>query len=164
MKGRRIMKKFKLSFTVLCAVACFGIALLAVNCAPSGNMRGSIGVNISDQPVWGPTGYDYAEYYYLPDIDVYYSVSERQYIYRDGSDWQRGTMLPSMYVNYDPYHSYKVVVNEVKPYQNNDRHRAKYGGYRGNRDQPVIRDSHEAKYFVNKDHPEHDRWVREHQH
>ena len=158
------MKKSKFSFFLLYAVVFTGIALTSINCAGTGTMNGSIGINISDQPVWGPTGYDRADYYYIPDIDVYYSVSERQYIYRDGSDWTHAATLPSSYSNYDPYHSYKVVVNEDRPYQNNDRHRDKYRTFKGMRDQPVIRDSHDHKYFVNKDHPEHDNWVREHQH
>jgi hypothetical protein len=28
----------------------------------------------------------------------------------------------------------------------------------------VIRDSHDPRYFVNKDHPEHDNWVKRQQH
>ncbi len=32
----------------------------------------SFNINVDRQPVWGPTGYDYVEYYYLPDIEVYY--------------------------------------------------------------------------------------------
>ncbi len=161
------MKKSRFSFFLLCAVIAAGIALTSINCAgtgTTGNMSGSIGVNISDQPIWGPTGYDRADYYYIPDIDSYYSVSERQYIFRDGSDWKHSATLPASYSNYDPYHSYKVVVNEDRPYQNNDNHRAKYSSFKGMKDQPVIRDSHEQKYFVNKDHPEHDKWVRDQQH
>ena len=122
---------------------------------------GSVGMNIGDQPMWGPTGYDRADYYYLPDINSYYSISERQYIYRDGSQWRHSTSLPSSYSNYDPYTSYKVVLNENNPFENNDSHRAKYGSFRGNRDQQVIRDSHDHKYFANRDHPEHATWVRE---
>jgi hypothetical protein len=72
--------------------------------------------------------------------------------------------LPSSYSGYDPYHSYKVVVNEDKPYQNNDSHKAKFGTFKGVKDQPVIRDSKDPKYFVNKDHPQHDNWVKEQKH
>jgi hypothetical protein len=31
-------------------------------------------------------------------------------------------------------------------------------------DQKAIRDSREAKYFVNKNHPEHNNWVKEQKH
>ena len=157
------MKNNKFSFFLYCAVVSAGILFSSLNCADSGSMRGSVGVNISDQPVWGPTGYDRADYYYIPDIDSYYSVSEHQYIYRDGSDWRHAQNLPSTYSSYDPYHSYKVVVNKDKPYNDNDTHKAQYSKYKGNKDQQVIRDSHEHKYFENKDHPEHSTWVKEHQ-
>ena len=141
------------------------MALSSINCAGTGTMNGSVGVNISDQPIWGPTGYDRADFYYIPDIDSYYSVSEHQYIYRDGSTWRQNASLPSSYSGHDPYHSYKVVINnENKPYQNNDTHRAKYGTFKGVKDQPVIRDSRDPRYFVNKDHPEHDNWVKQQKH
>jgi hypothetical protein len=157
------MKKSKLGLFLLCALVFTGMAATSVGCLGTmGTMDGSVGVNIGDQPVWGPTGYDRADYYYIPDVDSYYSVSEHQYIYRDGSNWKHGASLPSSYSHYDPYHSYKVVVNEDKPYQNNTSHQAKYGSFKGNKDQPVIRDSRDPKYFVNKDHPEHERWAKEH--
>ena len=41
----------------------------------------SVNINIGSQPVWGPVGYDYVEYYYLPDIDMYYHVPTQQYVY-----------------------------------------------------------------------------------
>jgi hypothetical protein len=155
------MKKSNLVFLIY-ALAFTGIAVSSINCA--GTMDGSVGVNISDQPVWGPTGYDRADYYYIPDIDSYYSVSEHQYIYRNGLAWTHGASLPSSYSNYDPYHSYKVVINENNPYQNHESHQAKYTTFKGKKDQPVIRDSRDPKYFVNKDHPEHNNWVKQQNH
>jgi hypothetical protein len=158
------MKTSQFSLFVLCTIAIMGMALSSINCAAPGTMNGSVGVNINDQPMWGPTGYDRADFYYIPDIDSYYSVSERQYIYKDGSEWRHAASLPSSYGTYDPYHSYKVVVNEERPYQNNNNHRAKFGTFKGMRDQPVIRDSRDRRYFSNKDHPEHNNWVKEQQH
>jgi hypothetical protein len=165
MKGRTIMKKPNLGMWLLSALVFTGISVTSIGCMGTmGTMDGSVGVNIGDQPVWGPTGYDRADYYYIPDVDSYYSVSEHQYIYRDGSTWKHGASLPSgsSYAGYDPYHSYKAVVNEDKPYQNNAAHQAKYGSFKGKTDQPVIRDSRDPKYFVNKDHPEHENWAKEH--
>ena len=152
------MKKTKRSFFLLCAAIFIGIAISSVNCAGAG---GSIGVNISDQPVWGPTGYDRADFYYIPDIDSYYSVSEHEYIYREGPGWGHGASLPSRYSSYDPYHSYKVVVTGSKPYENNNDHQAKYSSFKGVKNQPVIRDSNDPKYFVNKDHPQHATWEKQ---
>ena len=151
------MNTFKFTLFFLCSLLFVAFALSSLNC--SGTMAFS---NIGDQPIWGPTGYDRADYYYIPDIDSYYSVSEHQYIYRNGSEWTHSASLPSTYSNYDPYHSYKVVVNQDKPYQYNENHRTTYGKFKGVKDQQVIRDSHDQKYFENKDHPEHDKWVRTH--
>jgi hypothetical protein len=153
------MKQSKLIF-LLCALLLTGIAVSSINCMFPGTMNGSVGINISDQPVWGPEGYDHADYYYIPDIDSYYSVSERQYIYRDGPAWRHSATLPSTYSGYDPYHSYKVVINENNPYQNHESHQSKYGTFKGKKDQPVIRDSRDPKYFGNKDHPQHDKWIK----
>jgi len=156
------MKQSKFVF-LLYALVLTGVALSSINCWGPGTVRGNLGVNINDQPVWGPEGYDRADYYYIPDIDSYYSVSEHQYIYRDGSSWRHDATLPNTYSGYDPYYSYKVVINEATPYQNHDSHQAKYGMFKGKKDQPVIRDSRDPKYFEIKDHPQHDRWVRDQQ-
>jgi hypothetical protein len=154
------MKQSKLIF-LLYALVLTGIAVSSINCWGAG----TLGVNINDQPIWGPEGYDRADYYYIPDIDSYYSVSEHQYIYRDGSAWTHGATLPASYGSYDPYHSYKVVINnEATPYQNHDTHVTKYAPLKGKKDQPVIRDSKDPKYFGIKDHPQHDNWVKQQQH
>ncbi len=156
------MKQSKLVF-LLYTLILTGITVSSINCMGTGSMNGNIGVNINDQPIWGPEGYDHAEYYYIPDIDSYYSVPEHQYIYRNGSAWTRSAAPPSTYSGFDVYRSYKVVINENNPYQNNQIHKAKYEMYKGKKDQPVIRDSRDPKYFIIKDHPEHDKWVKEHQ-
>lgn len=46
-------------------------------------IRINANINIGNQPLWGPVGYDYVDYYYMPDIDVYYHVPQRQFIYLD---------------------------------------------------------------------------------
>jgi hypothetical protein len=159
MKAEFEMKKLPLSLLLFCALTFAGTALYTVSCTAQA-VTASVGVNIADQPVWGPSGYDRADYYYIPDINSYYSVSEHQYIYKDGSDWKHAAALPASY-NYDPYHSYKVVVNQDKPYLNNDKHVAQYSKFKGITDQPVNRDSKDPRYFENKDHPEHANWKQD---
>src|SRR5215217_7170695 len=101
----------------------------------------SISFNIGNQPLWGPTGYDYAGYYYMPDIDAYYNVGNQQFIYMDGGQWVNRPSLPPRYRNYDLYGSYKVVINDRDPWLRNDYYRRQYRSYRGRRNQAVIRDS-----------------------
>jgi hypothetical protein len=106
----------------------------------------SLSINIGSQPDWGPTGYDHADYYYMPDIDSYYDVNAHQYIYLNNNVWTRTTVLPSRYSNYDVYHGYKVVVNEPTPWVHNNVYRQKYVSYKGRTNQTIIRDSKDVKY------------------
>jgi len=117
-----------------------------------------IRANIGAQPVWGPIGYDHVEYYYMPDIDAYYYVPTRQYIYQERGRWLFATALPRRYHNYDVYNGYKVVVNDPKPYRNAQNYRTTYAPYKGRHNQEIIRNSHDARYFEVKDHPEHNKW------
>lgn len=110
----------------------------------------SINVNIGSQPLWGPVGYDYVDYYYMPDIECYYHVPKRQFIYMEGSRWRFSASLPSRYRNYDLYGGYKVVVNS---YRNFDHDRSYYSGYRNHRGQRIIRYSDDSRYYVVKGHP-----------
>jgi hypothetical protein len=123
------------------------------------NAQVSINFNIGTQPLWGPVGYDQANYYYLPDIDTYYSVPARQYVYLQNGGWVFTTALPSRYRGYNLYNGYKVVLNNTeRPYLYNRTHKIKYAkfkGYRGK--QPTIRYSNNPKYFVVKGHPKHGR-------
>ncbi|NQX41176.1 hypothetical protein HQN84_20165 [Pedobacter steynii] len=113
----------------------------------------SISLNIGSQPLWGPVGYDYVDNYYLPDIECYYNVPRRQFIYLDNSRWIYSSSLPSRYRGYDLYNGYKVVVNSRDPYRNFDRDRISYSRYRNVRSQQVIRYSRDSRYYVVKGHP-----------
>src|ERR1700761_2904279 len=121
------------------------VAALLVGCftfkSADAQLHISLGLNIGSQPDWGPTGYDHAEYYYMPDIDAYYDVPNHMYVYFDGKHWRHMANLPPAYANYDLYHGYKVVVNEPSPWKHHAEIRAKYAGFKGRHDQVVIRDS-----------------------
>jgi len=109
-------------------------------------VRISLGANINYQPDWGPVGYDHADYYYLPDIDAYYSIPDHQYVYYRDNRWVHATYLPPAYAGYDLYHGYKVVVNERDPWLHADIYRSRYARYKGRHDQVIIRDSRDEKY------------------
>ena len=117
-----------------------------------------VSVNIGTQPVWGPVGYDYVPFYYIPDMDAYYDVNRRQYVFLEGSRWVYMRSLPPRYSNYDLYHGYKVVVNEPSPWMHHDRYHTQYISYRNRHDQPVIRDSRDERYYANPQHPQHAVW------
>lgn len=148
------MKKIFFAALFTCILIVFGAPLKA-------QLQVSLNVNIGSQPIWGPVGYDEVQYYYLPDIDAYYSVTQHRFYYDEDGKWINRSSLPPRFHKYDLYHGYKVVVNEREPWKRNETYRAKYSEFRGRKDQPVIRDSREPKYFVNKNHPEHKNWVKQ---
>ena len=121
--------------------------------------RVSIDINIGAQPVWGPVGYDHVDYYYLPDIESYYSVPERVYVFKNGNHWVKSASLPARYRNFDLYRAHKVVINNnPEPYLRNNNYSNLYRQYRGKNDQVAIRDSRDEKYFENPSHPQHNQW------
>lgn len=144
----------KLFFLTALTIASFFIQ------SANAQLRINIRANIGSQPVWGPSGYDYASYYYLPDIDVFYNVSRRQYVYQQRGRWIFSASLPMRYRSYNLYTGYKVVVNDDRPYRNAAMYRNKYAGYRNQHDQENIRNSRDKKYYQIKGHPEHNNWQK----
>lgn len=118
----------------------------------------NVSINIGAQPVWGPVGYDYAEYYYIPDIDAYYDVPNRTYVYYDNSRWVTMRSLPPRYQSIDLYNVHKVVINAPSPWTHHDQYRTQYSRYKGHHDQQAIRNSREEKYWANPGHPHHAKW------
>jgi len=121
----------------------------------------SLNFNIGSQPVWGPVGYDEVQYYYLPDIDSYYYVPQHRFYFYNGRSWIYSSSLPPRYANYNLYNGYKVVVNEREPWRHHKIYQEKYASFKGRHDQQPIRDSRDSKYFVNKNHPEHNNWIKQ---
>jgi len=140
------------------------IAALFLVSTLNAQVRVSLNFNLDNQPAWGPTGNDYVENYYLPDIDVYYNVPSHRFYYNEGGRWISRSSLPSRYRDFDLYNSHKVVINESNPWRNHNTYQAKYASYKGQHDQQPIRDSKDSKYFVNKYHPQHNTWVKQQKH
>jgi hypothetical protein len=121
----------------------------------------TIRFNFVVQPDWGPEGYDYVEYYYFPDIEAYYHVPRREYIYLVNGNWVTKAYLPSHHRNFDLYKARKIVINDARPYAHHKEHKSRYASMDGHSSQRAIRDSRDARYFENKRHPEHARWKKE---
>lgn len=122
---------------IIAAVLALGIMNFT---AQDANAQVSVNVNIGSQPMWGPVGYDYVQYYYIPEYNVYYDVMSQRYIYLNGQRWIHARALPPRYGHIDMYRTYKVVVNQHNPYRHNNMHMRDYGHYRGHRDQRMLRD------------------------
>jgi hypothetical protein len=117
----------------------FVFASFAIIDTAKAQVRVGININIGSQPDWGPVGYDYAEYYYLPDIEAYYYVPRHQFVYMSNGRWIFSANLPPRYASYDLYRGYKVVVNTPYAYRHYRDHRVRYAGYRNHYDRQVVR-------------------------
>lgn len=131
------MNMKKLLFSIF-----FAFAAIAFVNTSTAQVR--ITINIGDQPEWGPSGYDYAEYYYMPDIETYYYVPRRQFVYFSGNNWVFSSSLPPMYSNYNLYSGYKVVLRTPDAYKYFNSHKVKYGRYKNyNNRQVIIKNKHD---------------------
>ncbi|ETZ21668.1 hypothetical protein [Pedobacter sp. V48] len=116
-------------------LAMLGFASIIALTAPA-KAQVNISVNIGSQPQWGPRGYDYVDYYYMPDIESYYYVPTRQFIYLNGNRWVHSRSLPHRYRGYNLYSGRKYVINSPRPYHNHNAYRVKYGrhdNWKGNK-------------------------------
>ena len=97
--------------------------------------QASVNINLGSPPAWGPAGYSAVDYYYLPDVQSYYDIKARQFIYLGDGQWVRSRNLPARYRNYNLYNGYKVVLNDYhgsSPYTHFKSHKVKYfKGYKG---------------------------------
>jgi len=108
--------------TFLCTL--FGLGILT-----SSQAQVSVNVNIGAAPAWAPVGYEEVEYYYLPDIGVYYDRPRAVYIYPANGRWVRVKKLPPAYRGYNPYRGHTVVLTDYHgnaPYTLYEVHKVKY--------------------------------------
>src|SRR5262245_5102390 len=110
---------------ILIATAFLAISFISSQQAMA-QVRVNVNVNIGDQPRWRLAGYDYVEYYYLPDIETYYYVPSHQFIYLSNGRWVFSLSLPARYRSYDLYGGYKVVINRPNAYYYFSSHKTKY--------------------------------------
>lgn len=111
----------------------------------------SININIGVQPAWGPVGYDYVEFYYIPEVDCYYDVPRGLFYYVHNGRWISGRYLPPYYSRYDLYRLHKVVINGYsQPWRYHQRHYPAYRHYVGRYDQRMIRYSRDTRYEASR--------------
>ncbi|MDD4921107.1 MAG: hypothetical protein PHS30_01370 [Bacteroidales bacterium] len=115
-----------------------------------------VNININSQPQWGPEEYDYVEYYYMPEFGIYYYAPKAQFIYRNGNRWVFSYNLPDQYRHVNLYSTYKVVINEPRPYLRNRYYSSHYKNYRNyHSKQGTIRDSKNPRYKNGNNHQGH---------
>ena len=114
-------------------------------------IRIRVGFNLSPRPVYvqsaapveyvEPANYDGDEdYYYLPEVDAYYSVTEQCYYYNDGGNWITAAYLPGAYHDFNWRTARRYEVRAPRPYIHNDYYRTRYSGvaFHGNWNRPNV--------------------------
>lgn len=93
------------------------------------NAQVSVNVNLGTAPVWAPAERVETQYYYLPEIDTYYDVPQRKYIYLSNNTWVRSNALPSRHRNYNLKGGKVVYITDYRgnsPYIHHKKHKTKY--------------------------------------
>lgn len=124
------MKKMLLTTFLFCAIATIQQSKAQV--------RFNVNVNIGARPNWGIPGNYAGDYYYLPEIDTYYDIPRRSFVYLQGNNWVFSASLPYMYRDYDLYRGYKVMVNEPRPYLRANFYRNRYSQYYNTYRRPAV--------------------------
>ncbi len=62
-------------------------------------------------PEWAPPYYTGVRYYYLPDIEAYYDLSNRNFAYMNNGIWMFGPTLPGMYSSFNLSGAFVVALN-----------------------------------------------------
>lgn len=128
--------------TALAIIVAAALSSCSLGHYPIDNPKAMAGlINISMQPSWGPAGYDYAMFYYFPDFNFYYDVTQARFYYKNYGRWVWARSLPvGRGFPSDLHRYYKVVINTPSPWLQNRRHRSIYKQYRGVTTQQLLFD------------------------
>ena len=90
------------------------IGLLVLSNAPAARAQVRVGVQLG-APGWGPQVGPNMQYYYLPELNAYYDLYNRAYLFFDGYNWVSSYALPPAYAGLDPYQFHPVPLPYVGP-------------------------------------------------
>jgi len=84
-----------------------------------------------ENPRWAPPYYTGARYYYLPDIESYYDLSSREFIFLNNGQWNYSSEFPTIYGNFDLNNCFSVVldVNVYQPWMHHHYYVSHYPRY-----------------------------------
>ena len=92
-------------------VACFLTACASrYSGEASPQVAAGAGVQVVNPP-WAPAYYPGVRYYYLPDVEMYYDLYNRDFVYLDNGQWMFSPVLPPIYSGYDLYNGFVVALN-----------------------------------------------------
>ena len=90
-------------------------------------------VVVVEQPEWAPPceNVQTLNYYYIPDLEVYYDIRAREYVYIDNGNWIFSSYLPPMYSNYNLNDAFVVVLDQKvhQPWRSHNLYVSHYPRY-----------------------------------
>ena len=84
-----------------------------------------------NNPVWGPSYYMGTRYYYFPDIEAYYDLATRDFIFLNNGQWLFVQSLSPFYSSFDLYNSFIIVINRgvYQPWMHHQYYNSHYPRY-----------------------------------
>ena len=84
-----------------------------------------------DNPEWAPPYSEGVRYYYLPDIEAYYDLSARQFVYLSNGRWYDSPQCPSVYAGFDLNNCFAIAldVNVYQPWMHHQYYVSHYPRY-----------------------------------
>lgn len=110
----------------------FSITILSLGgCGTTPYLSAQVVNQQYSNPAWAPPYVPGLRYYYLPDIEVYYDLSNQDFVYLDNGQWLFSSTLPSIYGAYDLYNGFIIAlnVNVYQPWMHNQYYISHYPRY-----------------------------------
>lgn len=87
------------------------------------NINVNVGTPVYRQPIYT----EVADYYYLPDLGVYYNVPRQVYVFQDRGQWIYARRLPARFGHHHDWRrTHFVRMHERAPFLRNDYYYRKY--------------------------------------
>lgn len=149
------------------------LVLMTGTLAATETTQAQISLNIRiGSPAWGVPGVSRADYYFLPDIDAFYDLRGRQFVYLDRGRWCFSNALPGWHRGFDLFGARKIIINEPNPWSRYDFYHRRYAPpvmvYRDRDDWRHDRGRHNGWYDNDRrdrrdkhDHGRNRRWDRD---
>ncbi len=82
-------------------------------------------------PAWAPDYYAGTRYYYFPDIETYYDLATRNFVYLYNGRWLFAQTLPSLYSTFNLRNAFVVIVdrNMYNPWMHHQYYNSHYPRY-----------------------------------
>ena len=125
---KKVTKKLTIVLTALT------LALGFIQCGTS--YYGASGDDYYDNyydynPVWAPDYYAGTRYYYFPDIETYYDLATRNFVYLNNGRWLFARALPPFYSNFNLRNAFVVIVDRsiYDPWMHHQYYNSHYPRY-----------------------------------